>query len=93
MMMHELARPVTPARATIATVADLKVHFQSRRGRVHSVDGVSAWATLVTFATVTAVTAERVVVAPGTTVRRYLRVVDDVTGAGSISRGITFARR
>jgi hypothetical protein len=49
----------------------------------HSVDGVSSWATLVTFATITAVGSERVVVAPGTTVRRYLRVVDNVTGSGS----------
>lgn len=59
----------------------------------HSVDGATSWATLVTFATITAVGGERVVVAPATTVRRYLRVVDTVTGTGSISRTVTFARR
>jgi hypothetical protein len=59
----------------------------------HSVDGSTSWATLVTFATYTAVGSERVVVAPGTTVRRYLRVVDNVTGTGSTSRAVLFARR
>lgn len=59
----------------------------------HSVDGSTSWATLATFATVTAVGSERVVVAPGTAVRRYLRVVDDVTGTGSHTRFVTFARR
>jgi hypothetical protein len=59
----------------------------------HSVDGATSWATLVTFATVTAVGSERVEVAPGTTVRRYLRVVDNVTGTGSHTRFVTFARR
>ena len=59
----------------------------------HSVDGSTSWATLVTFATYTAITSERVVVAPGTTVRRYLRVVDDVTGTGTTTRAVTFARR
>ena len=29
----------------------------------------------------------------GTTVRRYLRVVDDVTGTGSTTRFVSFARR
>lgn len=59
----------------------------------HSVDGSTAWATLVTFATITAATSERVIVAPGTTVRRYLRVVDNVTGTGSCTRIVSFARR
>ncbi len=59
----------------------------------HSTNGSTGWATLVTFATVTGVTSERVVVAPGTTVNRYLRVVDDVDGTGSITRSIAFARR
>jgi hypothetical protein len=59
----------------------------------HSVDGAGSWATLVTFATITGTTSERVVVAPATTVRRYLRVVDDVTGTGSVSRQVSFARR
>jgi hypothetical protein len=59
----------------------------------HSVDGSTAWATLVTFATYTGITSERVVVAAGTTVRRYLRVVDNVTGTGSTTRSVSFARR
>jgi hypothetical protein len=59
----------------------------------HSVDGSTSWATLATFTTVTGRTSERVVVAAGTTVRRYLRVVDNVTGTGSITRHVSFARR
>jgi hypothetical protein len=59
----------------------------------HSVDGSTSWATLVTFATYTGVTSERVVVAAGTTVRQYLRVVDNVTGTGSTTRAVSFARR
>ena len=59
----------------------------------HSVDGVSSWATLVTFATVTGVTSERVAVAAGTTVRRFLRVVDTLTGTPIYTRSVSFARR
>ena len=59
----------------------------------HSVDGSTSWATLATFSTYTSLTSERVVVAAGTTVRRFLRVVDNVTGTGSTNRVVTFARR
>jgi hypothetical protein len=59
----------------------------------HSTTGVGAWATLATFATYTGVTSERVVVAAGTTVNRYLRVVDNVTGSGSTTRAVAFSRR
>jgi hypothetical protein len=59
----------------------------------HSVDGSTSWATLVTFTTYTGLTSQRVEVAAGTTVRRYLRVVDDVTGTGSTTRFVSFARR
>lgn len=58
----------------------------------HSTNG-SMWATLATFATVTATGSERLEVAAGTTVNRYLRVVDDVTGTGSCTRLVAFARR
>lgn len=58
-----------------------------------SADGSTGWTTLVTFAQVTGVTSERVVVAAGTSVARYLRVVDDVTGSGSCTRQVSFARR
>lgn len=53
----------------------------------------STWATLVTFTTVTALTSERIVVAAGTTVNRYLRVTDTVVGSGSTTRQVSFARR
>jgi hypothetical protein len=59
----------------------------------HSVNGSTSWAVLVTFAQVTGLTSERVVVAAGTTVRRFLRVVDTVVGTGSCTRAVTFARR
>lgn len=55
--------------------------------------GFGTAATLVTFTTVTGLTSQRVVVAAGTTVNRYLRVVDNVTGTGSITRQVSFARR
>ncbi len=58
----------------------------------HSTDN-STWATLDTSTLVTAIGSERRVVAAGTTVRRHLRVRDDVTGTGSISRQVSFARR
>ena len=42
MMLNKVGpAEAAPARATIASVADLRVHFQSKRGRVHSVDGVN----------------------------------------------------
>ncbi len=53
----------------------------------------SVWATLGTFATVSGLTSERLVIASGTTVNRYLRIVDNVTGTGSITRAVSFARR
>lgn len=51
----------------------------------------STWATLATFTTVTAATTQRLEVTG--TVNRYLRVVDDVTGTGSCTRLVAFARR
>lgn len=47
--------------------------------------------TIATFTQVTALTSERVVVTG--TVPRYLRVVDDVTGTGSITRTVAVSRR
>jgi hypothetical protein len=47
--------------------------------------------TVCTFATATGLTSERVVVTG--TVARYLRVVDDVTGTGSITRLVAVSRR
>jgi hypothetical protein len=58
----------------------------------HSADN-SIWADLVAFTSVTAVGFERVSVATGTTVNRYLRVVTDVTGTGSVTFLVSAAPR
>lgn len=58
-----------------------------------SATGVGSWSTLVTFATVTGLTSQRVEIAAGTPVARYLRVGDDVTGTGNCDRAVAFARR
>jgi hypothetical protein len=53
--------------------------------------GSSGWATIGTFASKSAAGAERIVIAG--TVKRYVRVVDDVTGTGvSIVRAVALAR-
>lgn len=59
--------------------------------RVEHSTNNSTWATLATFTTVTAATSQRLEVTG--TVNRYLRVVDDVTGTGSCTRLVAFARR
>ena len=53
----------------------------------------STWSTLGTFTAVTGTTAERLVIAAGTTVNRYLRVTDTIVGVGSCTRFVSFARR
>ncbi|NBR00684.1 MAG: hypothetical protein EBT97_09605 [Actinobacteria bacterium] len=53
----------------------------------------STWTTLATFTLVTGTGSERLVIAAGTTVNRYLRIRDDVTGTGSCTRFVSFARR
>lgn len=60
----------------------------------HSSDN-STWADLATFTTVatTVKTAERVTVASGTTVNRYLRGTWTASGTGSVTFHINFARR
>lgn len=58
----------------------------------HSTDN-SSWSDLVSFTSLTAVGSERKVVAAGTTVNRYVRVVTDVTGTGSITFLVAFAPR
>jgi hypothetical protein len=60
----------------------------------HSADN-STWADLVTFSTVatTVVTAERVSVATGTTVNRYIRATLTTAATGSVTYHINFARR
>jgi hypothetical protein len=59
----------------------------------HSVDG-STWADLLTFTAQTAVGAQRVEVAAGTTVNRHLRAVRTFGGTTtSITSAVAFARR
>ncbi len=67
--------------------------FSGFVGKVrHSTDDVT-YADLATFANVTSAPAkERVVVAPGTTVHRYLAFDGNVTGAGSITAFGGFSR-
>jgi hypothetical protein len=55
----------------------------------HSTDNIS-FATLGTFTLTTGLTSERITVAG--TVNRYVRVRDDVTGTGSTTRIVSFAR-
>ena len=56
-----------------------------------SANGSTGWATIATFATVTAVTGEQVAVAGA--VRQYLRYVATLTGTGSVTFQCSFARR
>jgi hypothetical protein len=58
----------------------------------HSTDN-SVWADLVSFTTLTAIGSERKSVAAGTTINRYVRVVTDVTGTGSITFLVAFSPR
>ena len=60
----------------------------------HSTTGSGSWATLATFTQVTTSTsAQRVVVAAGTTVRRYLRAAYTIAGSGpSYTIAVAFAR-
>lgn len=55
-----------------------------------SATGSSGWATIGTFTTATGLTSERITIAG--TVRRYLRATWDVTGTGSTSFAVGFAR-
>jgi hypothetical protein len=89
------ASPLTPT--TRGLVAALHVTAYSGLTSAalkiqHSVDN-SVWVDLVSFASVTALTQQRVSVANGTTVNRYLRVVTDVTGTGSVTFLVAAAPR
>jgi hypothetical protein len=86
--------------STNGGVAHLHVTANSRNGSTtvkiqHSADN-STWADLVTFTAVSTstTTSERVVVAAGTTVNRYLRTQHTLAGStGSITYQTSFARR
>ena len=54
----------------------------------------STWSDLATFTAATAATSERIIVAPATTVNRYLRASWTLTGSGAAATFTTsFARR
>lgn len=53
--------------------------------------GSSGWATIATFAQATGLTSERVAITG--TIKRYVRIVDTISGSGSITRHISMARR
>jgi len=58
----------------------------------HSTDN-SVWADLTSFTTITAIGSERKTLAAGTTINRYVRVVTDVTGTGSVTFLVAFSPR
>jgi len=87
------------AASTNGGVAHLHVTANANLGTTtikvqHSTDN-STWVDLVTFATVatTIKTTQRVVVASGTTVNRYLRSQITTASTGSITTTVAFARR
>jgi hypothetical protein len=89
------ASPITPT--TRGLVASIHVTAYSGLTSAaikiqHSTDS-STWADLVAFTSVTAIGKELVRVATGTTVNRYLRVVTDVTGTGSVTFLVSAAPR
>jgi hypothetical protein len=77
---------VTAAAGTSSPTCDVIIE--------HSVNGSTSWATLASFTQVTTSTsAQRVVVAAGTTVRRYLRASYTIAGTGpSYTIAVAFAR-
>ena len=58
-----------------------------------SADGATGWTTVATFSQVTGVGSERVEIAAGTSVARYLRVAHTISGSGSLTYSVSFARR
>jgi hypothetical protein len=89
------ASPITPTTHGLIGFLHVKT-FTGFSGVVvkiqHSADNVT-YADLATFITVSAVGAQRVIVANGTTVNRYLRASVDVTGSGSVALLVTAAPR
>lgn len=89
------ASPLTPTTRGLTAVVHVSA-FSGFTGVVvkvqHSPDN-SAWADLATFTTITAVGGEKISVANGTTVNRYLRASVDVTGTGSVTLLVAAAPR
>lgn len=83
------------ASSAVGAVAHLHVTaFSGFSGVVVTIQDSAdnaAWATIGTFTTVAGVTGERIEIAG--TVRRYVRAVFDVTGTGSVTAQVSYARR
>lgn len=89
------ASPLTPTTRGASAVMHVTAYSGLTSAAIkvqHSTDN-SVWADLVAFSSVTAVGFQRVSVAIGTTVNRYLRVVTDVTGTGSVTFLVAVAPR
>jgi hypothetical protein len=89
------ASPITPTTGGLVAGIHVTAYSGLTSAAIkiqHSTDA-STWADLVAFTSVTAVGREIVKVANGTTVNRYLRVVTDVTGSGSVTFLVSAAPR
>ena len=89
------ASPITPTTHGLMAAVHVTA-FSGFSGVVvkvqHSADN-SSWSDLATFTTITGTGAERIKVADGTTVNRYLRASVDVTGTGSVTLLVAAAPR
>lgn len=89
------AAPITPTTHGLTAALHVTAYTGLTSAAIkvqHSTDA-SVWADLALFTSVTAVSAQMVRVADGTTVNRYLRVVTDVTGTGSVTFLVAAAPR
>lgn len=89
------AAPITPTTHGLAAAIHVTAYTGLTSALIkiqHSADA-STWADLVAFTSITAIGWERKLVADGTTVNRYLRVVTDVTGTGSVTFLVSAAPR
>lgn len=89
------ASPLTPTTGGLEAAIHVTAYSGLTSAAIkiqHSTDN-SVWADLVSFASITAIGSEKVTVALGTTVNRYLRVVTDVTGTGSVTFLVAVAPR
>lgn len=89
------AAPITPTTHGLVAAIHVTAYTGLTSAAIkvqHSPDS-STWADLVAFTSVTAIGKELVKAADGTTVNRYLRVVTDVTGSGSVTFLVSAAPR
>lgn len=89
------ASPLTPTTQGLVAAMHVSAYSGLTSAAIkiqHSTDN-SSWSDLVSFTSVTAIGSQRANVAYGTTVNRYLRVVTDVTGTGSVTFQVSAAPR